>query len=209
MTTGEKSPWVPVTFRVADVQDVEAVERCRYDVYTEQGFIAPENHPDGRERDDYDAHAVTAIATAGPSHDVIGTVRLLLSERGPLPITAPPHSIRVDTGILTAEISRLCVRREFRHGRVGIGLVRVLYHVIEQRFVETMYAILDERLLQSLGWIGIPFQSIGPPRPHMGMTVPCVCAVADVVPALRRNVQANLLGVTWLFEKPCPERLVL
>jgi N-acyl-L-homoserine lactone synthetase len=209
MTTSAAASWIPVTFRLAAVHEAECVQRCRYEVYAEQGFVAPHDHPEGRERDRYDAHAVSAIATAGPLDVVIGTARLILAEDGPLPIEAPPHSIDVITSARVAEISRLCVRPHFRHGRVGMGLFRVLFQVIEERSIDFVYAILDERLLGSLRWIGLPFRRVGPPRSFMGTTIPCVCEVADVVPALRRNTQANLLGVTWLFERPCPERLVL
>jgi N-acyl-L-homoserine lactone synthetase len=209
MTTGAVAPWVPVTFRLAGVHDAESVQQCRYDVYAEQGFIAPYDHPEGREQDLYDARAVSAIATVGSPGKVIGTARLIFAEDGPLPIEAHPHSIDVISSGRVAEISRLCVRPHFRHGRVGMGLFRVLFQVIEQRSIDSVYAILDERLLGSLRWIGLPFRRVGPPRSFMGTTIPCVCAVADVVPALRRNAQANLLGVTWLFERPCPERLVL
>lgn len=209
MITGTATPWVPVTFRLACADDTESVQRCRYDVYTEQGFVSPEKHPGARERDSYDSHAVSALATVGSLGEVIGTARLILAADGPLPIEASPHSIDIPANGRVAEISRLCVRPAFRHGRVGIGLFRILFQVIEQRSIDSVYGILDERLLVSLRWLGLPFRRLGPPRSFMGVTIPCVCEVADVVPALRRNTQANLLGVTWLFERPCPERLVL
>lgn len=198
-----------VTCRIADPADAEALERCRCDVYAEQGFIEARDFPAGRERDAYDDHAVSAIATVGPAGAVVGTARLIVAADGPLPIEAAPHAVDVGRQGQAAEFSRLCVRQEYRHGRAGIGLCRVLFQVAERRGVEVIYAILDERLLAGLRWIGLPFRAIGPPRAHMGVTVPCLCVVDDVLPSLRASPQANLLGVTLLFEHACPSRLVL
>lgn len=209
METVPKPSSALVTLRIAEPADVEALERCRFDVYAEQGFIDARDFPEGRERDGFDDHAVSAIATAGPDDEVVGTARLIVAADGPLPIEAAPHAVDVGRPGPAAEISRLCVRRAYRHGRAGIGLCRVLFQVAEQRGVEVVYAILDERLLAGLRWIGLPFRAIGPPRASMGLTVPCRCVVDDLLPALRASPQANLLGVTWLFEHACPSRLVL
>lgn len=209
METVPKPSSALVTLRIAEPADFEALERCRFDVYAEQGYIDARGFPAARERDAYDDHAVSAIATVGPTSVVVGTARLIVAADGPLPIQAAPHAVDVGKLGHAAEISRLCVRREYRHGRAGIGLCRVLFQVAEKRGVEVVYAILDERLLAGLRWIGLPFRAIGPPQAHMGVTVPCLCVIDDVLPALRASPQANLLGVTWLFERACPSRLVL
>src|SRR5690606_27668837 len=54
--------------------------RLRYQVYcVENPFEDPAEHPDGEERDAYDAHSAHALLVHRPSGAVAGTVRLVLA----------------------------------------------------------------------------------------------------------------------------------
>lgn len=199
-----------VTIRIAEESDAEAIQRCRFDVYSEMGYISPADFPKGREFDSYDCYAVSVIASTNPALTAVGTTRLVLGSGGTLPIQDPDHhAIDVSGYGNTAEISRLCVRRNFREGKISIGMYRVLFHIVDIYNIDAVFAIVDEYFYKTITWIGFPFEQIGPAKDHMGLTVPCVCRIANVMPALRENENANMLGITELFERPFPGELLM
>lgn len=105
---------------------VEAALRLRYQVYCrEHGFEDPDQHPDGLERDPFDARAVHTLVRHRRSGRFVGTVRLVLPDAGdsaaPFPIEAHCRSAFYQPSLGThlprkrvAEISRFAVSREFR-----------------------------------------------------------------------------------------------
>lgn len=105
----------------ADTQDLlDEAFRLRYQVYcVEHRFEKAVEHPDGREIDRYDAHAVHSLLLHRPTHSVIGTVRLILPTGEPLPITEVCQDAALEAGSLfplatTAEISRFAISKTFR-----------------------------------------------------------------------------------------------
>lgn len=207
MTNQGVSPLV--TIRVAESRDLEAVRRCRYDVYSQEGFIDPRAFPDGQEFDQYDAFSVSVIATAGIETFAVGTTRLILGDYVSLPIEKSPHFVEIPSAQKAAEISRLCVRDGYRDGRISIAMYRTLFHLIETYGVEAIYAIVDEAFFNTLKWIGFPFVKIGEPMDYMGITLPVVCMTSEVRPSLHKCENANLLGVTALFDRPYDGSLMM
>lgn len=200
MHNEEVSPLV--TIRVAQAGDMEAVQRCRYDVYSEEGYINPKEFPDGLETDRYDECSVSVIATAGIATHAVGTTRLIFGDCTKLPIQKKPHFLDIPKPHSAGEISRLCVRPGYRDGKISIAMYRTLFHVIEECGIEAVYVIVDEAFFGTLCWIGFPFEKLGEPKDYMGQTIPAVCVISEVLPSLRKSENANLLGVTTLFEKP-------
>ncbi len=199
-----------VTIRIAEKSDTEAIQRCRFDVYSEMGYISPADFPEGREFDSYDNHSVSVIASTRPALTAVGTTRLVLGSGGVLPIQDPNHhAIDVSGFGNAAEISRLCVRKNFREGKISIGMYRVLFHIVDVQKIDAVFAIVDEDFYKTITWIGFPFQQIGPAKDHMGLTVPCVCRITEVLSALRESENANMLGITELFERPFPGELLM
>ncbi len=199
----EKGPTPLVTIRVANSSDMEAVQKCRFEVYSEMGYIEPSNYPDGREFDLYDNYSSSVVASTATSFSAIGTTRLVLGSKGILPIQNPEnHAIDVSGLGSVAEISRLCVRKNFRNSRISLGMYRVLFHLVEVEKVDAVFAVVDESFLQMILWIGFPFEQIGEPKNYMGLTIPTVCKIQNVMPALQESEVANMLGVTQLFEMP-------
>ena len=113
---------------LADTPELKkTVYQIRYEVYClETGFEAPENFPDGLERDEYDDQALYALLRHRPSGEYAGCVRLIVDRPGG-PRTLFPferfcgHSLRrniIDPDKLPrgsfGEISRLAVRPQFR-----------------------------------------------------------------------------------------------
>lgn len=198
-----------VTIRVASEEDMEAIHRCRYDVYSKEGFIDPSDFPDGQEFDQFDESSVHVIAQVGDSHGAAGTTRIILGKYSNLPVQYEPHLVSVQEIEKAGEISRLCVRDSYRDGKVSIGLYRALFHVIEQHGVEVIYAIVDNEFFETLRWIGFPFEKIGEPKDYMGYTIPAKCVISEVIPSLRASEMAGQLGVTELFEQEFNEKIVM
>ncbi len=199
-----------VTIRVAEDSDIEAIQRCRFDVYSEMGYINPSDFPEGRESDSYDDYAVSVVATSNTALSAVGTTRLILGRGGSLPIQeSDHHAIDVSDYGNVAEISRLCVRKQFRKSTISLGMYRVLFHIVDVEKIDAVFAIVDDDFYRTIKWIGFPFRQIGESKDHMGMTVPCVCLISNVLPALQESENANLLGITELFERPYPGKLLM
>lgn len=114
-----------VTAKRPDLLD--KVHKLRYEVYcVENPFEPAQDHPDGRERDNYDLHAVHSALIHRASGAVVGCVRLILpnaDEESELPIQeiVPPEdraALEALPRARTAEISRYAVSKSFRrrHG---------------------------------------------------------------------------------------------
>lgn len=103
---------------------LDQVFRLRHKVYcVENPFEDPAAHPDGREKDLYDDHAVHAALIFRGTSQVMGCVRLILPDTDS-PALALPVSELLDEESLkalnslpldrTAEISRYAVSKDFR-----------------------------------------------------------------------------------------------
>lgn len=90
----------------------------RYEVYAlESKFINPDDYPDNLEFDHYDKQAQHFVALT-PEGEVMGTVRLILPSRLPLPIEKHCPYIRDHQGMFNpyryGEISRLVISKKLR-----------------------------------------------------------------------------------------------
>lgn len=129
-------------------QTRDEVHRLRYQVYcVEHPFENPSEHPDGRERDVYDARSVHALVRHRASGECAAGVRLVLAnpERG-LPAVEHCASALSRQALerlaelplaQVAEISRFAVSRSFRRraGEQGVpsGLSDRALHGLDQR----------------------------------------------------------------------------
>ncbi len=102
---------------------MEDLFRLRYQVYcTECGFESPEDHPEGREVDEYDKYSSHFCAMVADTGRIIGTVRIILASPLGLPIE---HHCVLDDGKKFAgdprkigEISRLAISKDFRRREI-------------------------------------------------------------------------------------------
>ena len=128
--------WNTFTVMRADSDEmVEKACRLRYDVFCrENGFIDPARCTDEREHDEFDERAVHHLLIHKPTGEVAGTVRVLLPDET-RPLTSFELQKNCDHPLLQienralgiAEISRLCMARNFRR-RPRDGHILPSYH---------------------------------------------------------------------------------
>jgi N-acyl amino acid synthase of PEP-CTERM/exosortase system len=113
----------------ADTPELTArAQEIRYQVYCveQPGFENPDDHPDGREKDEFDTRSVHSILVHRPSAVAMGTVRLVLPDSD-----APENSFAIQRALeryaptkgcffpvsTTAEVSRFSISKAFRRRR--------------------------------------------------------------------------------------------
>jgi N-acyl amino acid synthase of PEP-CTERM/exosortase system len=116
-----------------NVKDYESLYSLRYQVYCHEAhFLDPEDYSDGLESDEYDSVAAHFLATKEDSdEDVIGTVRLVKwTEHLSFPTAMYFKSLIERLKHLrypldsTAEISRLCISKQYRRSAMD-GLLGI------------------------------------------------------------------------------------
>ncbi len=166
----------------SDSRLMDASYRLRYQVYcVERGFLKAEDYPDGREIDEFDRHSLHLGVVDGEG-TMLATARLVKVNMIGLPlfrhcqIYARESELYRETNRV-AEISRLCVSREFRKFRAGsIPLAITLYRAIYQaskRNGFTHWLVATEPSLQRLlASLKVPFREVGPQTDYYGPVAP-------------------------------------
>jgi N-acyl amino acid synthase of PEP-CTERM/exosortase system len=115
--------WKTFTAIRADTDELRAkAYQLRYEVFCrENGFIDSTHLPEGQERDEFDERAIHHLLIHKPTGKVAGTVRVLLpDERRPLTsfelqkVCDHPLLQIENRALGLAEISRMCMARDFR-----------------------------------------------------------------------------------------------
>ncbi len=169
----------------------------RYQVYCEErGFEAPEDHPDGLERDAYDEAAVHFAAIDRLTSRVIGTVRLVLHSEKNFPgeqlfdlETIAAELCREQVG----EVSRLalakrycrevrqCLQRGSEAGEIVGGLFRCMALESGRLGLTHLCAVMSRGLPVLLAKNQINFERIGPEQTYHGLRAPYFGAIDKIV----------------------------
>ena len=116
----------------ASTVQLHDIYKLRYQVYiNEWRFERPEDHPSGKETDEYDKHSVHFYASTEDEDQLTGTVRIILASELGFPIEKHFDVVDKLAGLSIGqigEISRLAVSKEYRRrivdriifGRQGI-----------------------------------------------------------------------------------------
>jgi N-acyl amino acid synthase of PEP-CTERM/exosortase system len=201
--------------RARTESDLEAVYRLRYQVYcVERGFERAEDHPDGLERDVYDARSMHYLCFDAHGQ-AIGTVRLIRSAGEPFPIERHCEiESPVDTEHYagTAEISRMAISRLYRR-RAGdtiygltcpekatppppgverrgmpilfMGLLREIYRSSLEEGITHWYAAMERQLSILLRRYSLDFRKIGPLVTYHGERMPHLIGVREMARKVR------------------------
>ena len=180
----------PLTFAVAASEpDRDAVLRMRYRCVVEEGWARPEDHPDGRERDEYDDASVFVVCRDGDS--LAGSLRLVPpSPDRPLPAERA-FGIRARPAGAVVEVGRVVVAPEARAGRshlVLAGLAALAWVEARARGYRGVISTATAELIELYRGLGLHVRVLGPARPHWG--------------APRAPVQIEGDGHTFAFVPP-------
>jgi N-acyl amino acid synthase of PEP-CTERM/exosortase system len=194
--------------RAETPEELRQVRELRYQVYiVERGYERPEDHPDGLERDEFDASSDHFLCL-DPEGIPVGTVRLIRHSSLGFPIerhcdveSPAPAEILART----AEISRLAVSRLYRR-RAGdtiygltepqpvphpmeerrglpilfMGLLREVYQTSLRTGITHWYAAMERQLSVLLRRFCFNFRRVGPVVPYHGDRAPYLVEVRDV-----------------------------
>ena len=164
--------------------------RLRYEVYCrETGFEPAEQHPEGIERDAFDEHAehfLVGHEGRPPETRWVGTMRLILPGKRPLPTTANCRlfpEVVPDPDRPAVEVSRLIVRG---------ASPEVLYHLCQasQEYAQRhgysrMFFLVRPALARLLRVHGLPVDVCGAPHRHRGTRIPCLTHTDEAGAALQ------------------------
>ena len=194
----------------ADTPDlIRRAQELRYQVYCiEHQFEKPTDHPDGREKDKFDAHSVHSLLIHQSTGHAVGTVRLVLPRRD-----APEESFAIQRATrpsvlaashfpihTTAEVSRFSISKRFRDGKaegdsdlrrlgplMSLGLMQAVVSMSARHGITHWCAVMEPKLLRMLTSMAIHFKSIGAPVEYHGLRQPCYGHIATVLDRVRRE----------------------
>jgi N-acyl-L-homoserine lactone synthetase len=159
----------PVRYGVARTDaERDAVYRLRYRVVVERGWARPEDLPDGRERDAYDAVAVHVVGWDGET--LAAAARLLFpSESYRLP-TEAAFDVLVEPRGQVADMGREIVARthtDARH-RIFAGLLGQCWIEARARGFCHLCGVFTPSMVRLFHLMGIEIAVLGPARPFWG-----------------------------------------
>lgn len=204
-----------------------SVEELRYQVYCEEcGFLRPEEYPGGRESDEHDINSAH-FAALSQSDELAGYVRLVLPDAiQTFPFQTHCVALLDDVVLppasLSAEISRLMVRKDYRrrHGeqppsgvsndkfeaahvpemrnpspQILLSLYREMYAYSLQNDIRYWYAAMERSLARILTRMNFGFLQIGPATDYYGPVAPYV---ADLRVLERQLAERNPALLAWM-----------
>jgi acyl carrier protein len=144
----------------------EAVYRLRYHHVIQADWATPEELPDEREHDGFDARAVHIVAWSGDQ--AAGTCRLVFpdpTERLPVEVV---FELVVEPLRRAPTLDRLLVEAGHRGGAVTSALLARAWQELRRRGFESASAIATEPVMRLLGGIGLELTVLGGPRLYWG-----------------------------------------
>ncbi|CAH1746199.1 conserved protein of unknown function [Thauera humireducens] len=215
-------------FRIGAALDDDlrrAVFSIRHEVYCEDLHFEPE-HPDRLETDPYDAHSLHCLMQrVGSPGDMVGCTRLVLTDPES-PFSLLPFeetcSATINRSIVDpmtmprgriAEVSRLAVRRMFRHRKgedrssasvrdedfgvgehprfpyIPIGLYMGAIALAARSGIDVLFVLTEPRLTSHFARLGVNIRQIGDPVSHRGTRVPSMLDVQETIREMRPTMR--------------------
>lgn len=161
----------PLAFEVAHTPaDRDAVLRMRYETVVEEGWAAPEDHPDGRERDEYDDEAIFIVCRDAGA--IVGSLRLVPpSPQRRLP-TEREYDILARPAGQVPEVGRIVITPAARHGRSHLvlgGLCARAWLELRARGCDRAISTAAAEVIDLYRSVGMRITVLAPAQLHWGI----------------------------------------
>ena len=144
----------------------DAVYRLRYQHVIQADWAMPEELPNEREQDGFDARAVHIVASSGDQ--AVGTCRLVFPDPGErLPVEVV-FELVAEPLRSAPTLDRLLVEAGHRGGAVTSALLARAWQELRRRGFESASAIATEPVMRLLRGIGLELTVLGGPRMYWG-----------------------------------------
>ncbi len=157
----------PVRIAIAgSPADRDAVYRLRYQHVIRAAWATPDELPDEREQDGFDARAVHIVAWSGDQ--AVGTCRLVFPDPADrLPVEAV-FELVVEPLRSAPTVDRLLVGPGHRGGALTSALLACAWQELRRRGFESASAIATETVMRLLRGLGLEVTVLGGPRLYWG-----------------------------------------
>jgi N-acyl-L-homoserine lactone synthetase len=146
-----------ITFKIAkSPEELNAAYRLAWQIYSEEGYINPEDYTKELYSDKYDKYSTNFLAFVDGK--AVGILRIIF--HSPLgfyiekdfPIIPPS----IETNKI-AEISRLSILKEYRGGKrlISFGILKEAFRFSQQKGITHWYALMGEKLKNSFEKYGV------------------------------------------------------
>jgi N-acyl-L-homoserine lactone synthetase len=192
-----------IRYRIAEPgsDDITTYHRLRTEVYLDEGLItATDVDPEtGLYVDQYDEHSIHLLAASDDGVD-IGCWRMV--ESGPgrtLPVT---DLFGVDVTPRSYESSGSAIVPAYRKTKVGLGFLRAMFAVAEERGLEDVYGIVEPPYLATTRAMGIPIDVLSRPRHVFNADNVAIVVRRDALRAVLDTVAETVPAFVDFFLKP-------
>jgi hypothetical protein len=162
------APELSVALAATDTER-EATYRLRYEQVVAHGWADREQLPEGLEYDAFDADALHVCAWHGDS--LVGTLRMVLPTRGrALPVEVE-FELAIEPVGQVVEAGRLVITPSYRGDpahRAWGALFACGWLSMRARGFSVLGGAAAPRTVAQLRALGLPFEILGPARPHWG-----------------------------------------
>lgn len=183
-------------YTTRDPKELDELYHLRYLVYCDEyGYLDKEKYQNEREIDEYDSDSVHFILR-DQSDQIAACMRIITNTKLGFPLENHfTINLNIPEGARDkfVEISRFIVAKKYRKKFIILALIKGIYFFLKENHITHVYAVLDEKLLNTLIRIGFPFRQIGAVTSYQGLTAPYIMDVAEMLENIKK-VNPRLLN---------------
>jgi N-acyl-L-homoserine lactone synthetase len=184
--------------------------RLRYQVYcVERQYLNPDDYPDQRESDEFDADSVH-VGAVDLNGDLVATARVIRANGRGFPMFnycafAPGVRTLDLPGVVAVEVSRVSISRQCvrpqrrRRSEPFLTLVKSIMQGAKRAGATHLIGATDAAFHRWLVHYGLPYRKAGPEVDYYGPVAPCIMSLKELDEVILGRRYASLEGfpVGW------------